>query len=68
MDEEIEKTVRYCSPCQATTNGSKYQPLQPNEMPTGPWQYLNADFCGPFPTGEYVLVVIDAYSRYPEAA
>ena len=24
------------------------------------------DFCGPFPTGEYLLVVIDAYSRFPE--
>ena len=22
--------------------------------------------CGPFPTGEYLLVVIDAYSRFPE--
>ena len=25
-----------------------------------------ADFCGPFPTGETVLVVIDGYSRYVE--
>ena len=24
------------------------------------------DFCGPFPTGECLLVVIDAYSHYPE--
>ena len=24
------------------------------------------DFCGPFPSGHYVLVVIDVYSRYPE--
>ena len=24
------------------------------------------DFCGPFPTGEYLLVVIDAYSPFPE--
>ncbi|XP_033729841.1 uncharacterized protein K02A2.6-like [Pecten maximus] len=23
------------------------------------------DFCGPLPTGEYLLVVIDEYSRYP---
>ena len=26
----------------------------------------DVDFCGPFPTGEYTLVVIDAYSRFPE--
>ena len=24
----------------------------------------SSDFCGPFPTGEAVLVVIDAYSKY----
>ena len=24
------------------------------------------DFCGPFPMGEYLFVVIDAYSRFPE--
>lgn len=23
------------------------------------------DFCGPLPTGEYLLVIIDEYSRYP---
>ena len=24
------------------------------------------DFCGPLPTGEYLFVIIDAYSHYPE--
>jgi hypothetical protein len=24
------------------------------------------DFCGPFPTGETVFVVIDSYSKFPE--
>ena len=24
------------------------------------------DFCGPFPTGEYIFVVIGAYSHFPE--
>ena len=31
-----------------------------------PWHTLHHDFCGPFPHGEYLLVVIDAYSRFPE--
>lgn len=35
-------------------------------LPPKPWHTVNADFCGPFPTGEYLLVVIDAYSRFPE--
>ena len=36
------------------------------KLPDGPWQKLSADFCGPLPTGDYLLVVIDEYSRYPE--
>ena len=35
-------------------------------LPNGPWQELSIDFCGPFKTGEYLLVVMDDYSRYPE--
>ena len=35
-------------------------------LPKGPWLSVSADTCGPFPIGEYVLVVLDAYSRYPE--
>ena len=34
--------------------------------PNGPWLEASADLCGPFPTGEMVLVVLDAYSKYPE--
>ena len=33
---------------------------------TGKWQDLSLDLLGPMPTGEYLLVVIDYYSRYCE--
>ena len=35
-------------------------------MPEGPWEVVHTDFYGPLPTGEYLLVVIDRYSRFPE--
>ena len=35
-------------------------------LPPEPWHTIHMDFCGPFPTGEYLFVVIDAYSRFPE--
>lgn len=35
------------------------------EIPDEPWSRVSADFCVPFPTGEYLSVVIDDYSRYP---
>ena len=41
-------------------------PLCETEMPSKPWSSLHMDFCGPFPSGESVLVVIGAYSRFPE--
>ena len=36
------------------------------ELPLGKWQDLSLDLLGPMPTGEYLLVVIDYYSRYYE--
>lgn len=36
------------------------------DMPIGPWKTLNLDFYGPLHSGEYLLVAIDRYSRFPE--
>ena len=35
------------------------------ELPERPWQKLFVDFSGPYPSGEYCLIVVDDYSRYP---
>ena len=35
-------------------------------LPSGPWNMLAMDFLGPFPSGDYLLVVTDGYSRFPE--
>ena len=34
-------------------------------MPSGPWLNLSVYFCGPLQTGDYLLVIVDEYSRYP---
>ena len=31
-----------------------------------PWEILHIDLCGPVPSNEYLLVLIDRHSRYPE--
>ena len=36
----------------------------PTELPLSKWQDLSLDPLEPMPTGEYLLVVIDYYSRY----
>ena len=52
--------------CQA--NGPENRPdhLQVSPLPAEPRRTVHMNFCGPFPTREYLFVVINAYSRYPE--
>ena len=35
-------------------------------LPPELWHTVHMDFCGPFPTGEYLFVITDAYSQFPE--
>lgn len=66
IDTDSEVLINSCIPCQATGPAPKPEPLQMSELPSRPWSEISADFFGPVPTGEYVLVVIDEYSRFPE--
>ena len=66
IDELTKQLIDQCIPCQANGPDSRPEPLQMSPLPPEPWHTVNVDFCGPFPTGEYLLVVIDAYSRFPE--
>ena len=49
MDKAVENKVRECLPCQAVQPASNEQPIKPSELPSGPWQYVEMDFQGPYP-------------------
>ena len=66
IDDMVEKAIQHCIPCQAATPQNHMEPLKMSEIPKGPWQDVSIDFTGPFPSGEYLLVVVDEYSRFPE--
>ena len=66
MGKLTENEVKACLPCQAAVNTPSQEPLTSSELPKGPWEYVAVDFKGPLKGGEYALVVIDEYSRYPE--
>ncbi|XP_052788463.1 uncharacterized protein K02A2.6-like [Mya arenaria] len=67
IDKLVEDTVRACVPCQASYPGpSKREPVSPTALPSKPWSEVAVDFGGPFPSGQYLLVVIDEHSRFPE--
>ena len=68
MDKAVESQVRKCLPCQAVQPASNEQPIKPSDLPEGPWQYVEMDFQGPYPNGEYIFIMMDRYSRWPEMA
>ena len=65
IDKSIETMIRECPPCPATMLEERREPLNMSELPEGSWQQVSMDFCGPLPAGEYILVIVDEYSRYP---
>ena len=65
IDKLVEEDMRSCIPCQAVTNPKVREPLQMTELPAVSWQKVAADFKGPLRDGQYLLVVVNMYSRYP---
>lgn len=53
MEKAIERQVQECLPCQAVQPANNEQPVKLSELPSGPWQYVEMDFQGPYPNGEY---------------
>ncbi len=66
IDKLAKNAVDACILCQANRSHGPPEPLCVTTLPPQPWHTVNIDFCGPFPGGAYLLVVIDAYSRFPE--
>ena len=66
MDREIELLIQNGLPCQAATLKNFQEPLKMTELPSGPWEHVAIDFKRPLLSGEYLLVVIDEYSRSVE--
>ncbi len=66
IDKMAEGEVEHCLQCQANTPSNHREPLIMTPTPLNKWENLSMDFCGPLPTGEYLMVVIDDHSRYPE--
>ena len=65
IDAAVTEAVKRCIPCQANTSRRRVEPLNMSDLPRGPWLILSIDFCGPLPSGQYLLVMIDEYSRFP---
>ena len=67
IDKDIENLIKNCIPCISMSAVSDPEPMRHTDMPMSkPWEKVHIDICGPFPTGENILGIIDASSRWPE--
>ena len=66
MNIQIENIVQAGFSCQIATNTFHTEPAKMTKIPQQPWEVVELDFCGPFPNGEYAMVLTDQFSRYPE--
>ena len=60
-----ETASKRCVACQALTPRTVFEPLRMTQLPKEPWCEFATDFYGPLPSGDYLLVIIDEYSRFP---
>lgn len=51
--------------CPRTACDGTVKPLKMSELPGSALENLSMDFCGPLPSGKYLFVIIDEYTRYP---
>jgi RNase H-like domain found in reverse transcriptase/Integrase zinc binding domain/Integrase core domain/Reverse transcriptase (RNA-dependent DNA polymerase) len=74
IDADIERFVEVCESC--VTSGKSVRPLpgplQPVALPSGPWKKISLDLAGEFIAApahqKYLIVAVDYYSKWPEAA
>ena len=68
MDTEAERLCRKCHGCQVTREPKKPEHMLRVVPPSGPSQDCACDILGPLPSGEYIFVIVDYFSRYYEIA
>lgn len=66
MDQQVEMYVKRCHGCAIVSAPSAPEPIKRTKLPSQPWDHLAIDFCGPLPSGHYLFVVVDYFSRFTE--
>ena len=67
MDKEIEAFVNACNPCQSVMKCPTKTDLQSWPIPTKPWSRIHMDIGGPV-NNQFLLIIVDAHSKYLEVA
>ena len=63
IDKQAERVCRECIGLQLVSVPTKPEPMIRTELPNTSWEHLACDLLGPLPSGDYLFIVIDYYSR-----
>ena len=66
MDKDVEKFVKTCKACTMVGPLNPPEPMNRRKIPEQAWEDVAIDFLGPLPSDEYLLVIVDYFSRYME--
>ncbi|XP_045452155.1 uncharacterized protein K02A2.6-like [Melitaea cinxia] len=66
IDKDAETLVKSCRGCTLVGLPNPPVPMKRRELPEAPWVDIAMDLLGPLPSGDYLFVVVDYYSRYKE--
>ena len=64
ISQYVQHQIDLCHSCQVVAGAQPPTPILPTKIPERSWLLIGCDLCGPFPTGEYLLVCVDYHSRY----
>ncbi|CAH8624674.1 unnamed protein product [Dicrocoelium dendriticum] len=65
MDRQLEQLAKSCGNCATASRAPPKTELRSWPKPTKPWSRVHVDFAGPI-NGQNFLIVVDAYSKWPE--
>uniref|UniRef100_A0A1I8BHK6 RNA-directed DNA polymerase n=1 Tax=Meloidogyne hapla TaxID=6305 RepID=A0A1I8BHK6_MELHA len=66
INKEIEEMSANCKSCQETIKIPVKNELSPWPVPNKSWERIHIDFAGPCKDGKLYMIIIDAYSKWPE--
>ena len=62
----VAELIDKCVNCQITTKELRKEVMKPSDIPVEHLDTVYVDFGGPFPDGQYNLIVIDKHTKWPD--
>lgn len=66
IDFDVNEFIKRCEGCNLVSAPGRPEPMIRKSLPCWSWEDVAIDFMGPMPDGEYIIVMVDYYSRYME--